>query len=737
MKTFYLIKCLKKPGKYFTRGLLSAFLLLISVGVYPQRVYSQGVPDADKIIASDEILEELVFDHRVIDSMRYIFHNVPGTTTFALKRQLNYKPGNSGRVINNHRGERVWYLRIRSEGAMSLNIIFSNFSLLKGEQVYVYDNMLQSVKGPFTSDNNKMSGSLAVMPVAGEEIIIEYHLKAGGEEGRLEIGQVSHDFIGIAGPRHSKDIYYGSSQPCNVDINCTSGSNWQTEKNSIVRIIAGGTELGSGFLVNNTRGENIPFVITANHVIRTPQFAVNSIYLFRYESRFCDGPDGPDDYSLSGAELMAEDENMDFTLVRLDEFPPVLYRPYLAGWDVRNVVPENTVTIHHPSGDVKKISTDLNPPIIATFQDLRQNGFWKILEWDEGTTEGGSSGSPLFNQDKRVVGLLTGGEAVCGNSVNDYFARLDIAYDLNSGFYNSLMPWLDPARLGVEVFDGRDPYEEIKTGFDTLSNCAGDERYLTKYELPGTGYTTGFNSDSLIMYAEKFSLEAGRELAEVIMEIGDSRMINNSDSITIYIMSGITEPETVLARRTIYLREARDSTHLSFDFVTPVPLPQTVFVAWHLWYTQAASAEQQQLAIFHGAPVSPAENTAYFKDMLFWYPFNDHPYQPEPLNMCVQIITADSIVYSQLDTVPGDTERAVIYPNPATDKLSIKIFDNTFSEVRYSIIDNTGKKVRQGSYYAGGAGSVQEIDISSLSHGMYFLILQNGYSYSVHKLVRK
>ena len=106
--------------------------------------------------------------------------------------------------------------------------------------------------------------------------------------------------------------------------------------------------------------------------------------------------------------------------------------------------------------------------------------------------------------------------------------------------------------------------------------------------------------------------------------------------------------------------------------------------------------------------------------------------------MCIRDrITADSIVYSQLDTVPGDTERAVIYPNPATDKLSIKIFDNTFSEVRFSIIDNTGKKVRQGSYYAGGTGSVQVIDISSLSHGMYFLVLENGYSYSVHKLVRK
>ena len=574
------------------------------------------------------------------------------------------------------------------------------------------------------------------MPVAGEEIVIEYHMKAPYGNNRLVIGQIAHDFIGIVGKTQSKDIYYGNSQPCNVDINCQSGDEWQAEKNSVVRIIAGGTELGSGFMINNTKGENLPFVITANHVIRTPENAINSVYVFRYESPYCDGPDGLTDYSLSGAEMMAEDASTDFTLVRLDAFPPVVYKPYLAGWDVRDVTPSSTVTIHHPSGDVKKISTDNESPVISTFQNLYQNGFWQVLQWDEGTTEGGSSGSPLFNQNHRVVGLLTGGEAVCGNSVNDYFARMDIAYDISPEINESLMPWLDPAGTGVLVLNGRDPYEDIRTNFDTLCNCKDDGRYLTEYELPGTGYTTGFNSDSIVMYAEKFSMDPGKELIEVIMEIGESRLMQNYDSITVFIMSGLTQPESVIDRRSLFIREARDSSELYFDFFTPVSLPEHFFVTWHLWYKEQASAEQQQFAVFHGAPVSVSENTAYFKDPVSWQPFYDHPYLSEALNLCVKVVTSDSL-YTHINTQTSTEEMAHIYPNPVSRMLNIKIVSDNPRQVRYSIINNLGEEILRGYFNSAGIGSVFELNVAALIPGVYLLTLEGDHNYSFHKFIKQ
>ena len=81
-------------------------------------------------------------------------------------------------------------------------------------------------------------------------------------------------------------------------------------------------------------------------------------------------------------------------------------------------------------GDVKKISVDNDPAVSATYSaEFVSGAFWKILQWEKGTTEGGSSGAPLFDQNHRVVGLLTGGEAVCGRSVNDYFAKLSVSYN--------------------------------------------------------------------------------------------------------------------------------------------------------------------------------------------------------------------------------------------------------------------------------------------------------------------
>lgn len=719
---------------------LRRWSIILTLLFYPflllsQLVHEPGFPEADKIIYSDKILEEMFFATEMTDSMRYAFFYEPGTNTFAVEKKVSYSPVNSGITVNSVTGDRVWYLRIRSENARSLNIIFSRFDLRKGEKVFVYDKSMLSVKGPFTYLNNKQGRGLAVMPVPGHEIIIEYHMADTGESERLVIGQVAHDFIGVAGGIDAKDGFYGNSQSCNVDINCESGRDWQLEKNAVVRIIAGGTELGSGFLVNNTNGENIPYVISANHVIESEQHAFNSVYVFRYESPYCDGPDGSTDYSLSGAEMMAVNANTDFALVRLDDFPPINYKPYLAGWDVSGTVPDSTVSIHHPSGDVKKISTDKDPPVTDTFQDLYDDGFWKVLQWDEGTTEGGSSGSPLFDQDHRVVGLLTGGEAVCGNSVNDYYSRLDITYDLDDEQYRSLMPWIDPARSGITVLDGRDPYAENREGFDTLCNCAGNERYITEYELPGTGYTTGFNSDSLVMYAEKFRVGAGLELTEMIFEVADVNFINSTDSITVYIMSGITEPESELARRTLKIIDARDSSNLYFDFVDPVPLPEEFFVAWHLWYRDEASAEQQQFSVFHGPPVDISNNTAWFKDIISWYPFYEHPYSTDPLSLCVKVITAVNTVYNSIDELIPAVKFMSIYPNPSSGRLRIRLIDDLPGLAGYAVIDNSARIVMKGRYYSTGAGHVHEIDVSGLVPGIYYINVEAPGGSSTDKLI--
>ena len=62
---------------------------------------------------------------------------------------------------------------------------------------------------------------------------------------------------------------------------------------------------------------------------------------------------------MSGSELLATASNIDFALVELSVVPPQNYEPIYAGWDrsLPDLV-KNVTCIHHPSGDVKKISID-------------------------------------------------------------------------------------------------------------------------------------------------------------------------------------------------------------------------------------------------------------------------------------------------------------------------------------------------------------------------------------------
>ena len=105
--------------------------------------------------------------------------------------------------------------------------------------------------------------------------------------------------------------------------------------------------------------------------------------------------------------------------------PFAVINPIYAGWSNEFFPPENSVTIHHPNGDVKKISVDNDPAVVTSYSDFDDNAFWNILQWDIGTTEAGSSGAPLFDQDHRVIGILSGGDASCGHSVNDYFLHVN------------------------------------------------------------------------------------------------------------------------------------------------------------------------------------------------------------------------------------------------------------------------------------------------------------------------
>ena len=80
-----------------------------------------------------------------------------------------------------------------------------------------------------------------------------------------------------------------------------------------------------------------------------------------------------------------------------------------------------------------------------------------VADWETGTTEGGSSGSALFDENLRVIGQLHGGDAACNNNAQDYYGKFAVSWDSLSANNRQLKHWLDPNNTGIEVMDGMDP----------------------------------------------------------------------------------------------------------------------------------------------------------------------------------------------------------------------------------------------------------------------------------------
>ena len=369
-------------------------------------------------------------------------------------------------------GTRIWRLGIRGKGARALGVVFNRYFLEEGARLYLYDPMKKKVLGAFTTDNNKSTAILPVSYIPGEELVMQLEVAADLRYyGELQVGTVRYAFLPVPDGKSGTDGYFGRSGECNIDINCPEVSYWQGLKRSVVRMI--NDELCTGVLINNTNQNGKPYIYTAAHCVfdRSSGKYEPTVFYFGYESPACDGPDGSTEYSIAGATLVAtgdtsenprDADSLDFALLELSVPPPDSFMPYYAGWNRSKSPAQNTTTIHHPRGDVKKISRDFDPPETSYHQedylpDLVKYSLWRILEWNMATTEAGSSGAPLFDQDMRVVGTLTGGDADCANPVNDYFTKFNYAWDYYGDPARQLKHWLDPGGTGTITLDGYDP----------------------------------------------------------------------------------------------------------------------------------------------------------------------------------------------------------------------------------------------------------------------------------------
>ena len=353
---------------------------------------------------------------------------------------------------------KIWETGIYAKDAKSIQVIFSNFELPDGGMLFVYNRDKTYYRGAFTSSNNKPSKRLAIAPVKSDKIVVQYiHTNPAEDIPTLIIDKIVYDFLGVF-DKKDKGIFASGS--CNVNINCDEGSAYQDTKRSIARIFFDGYYC-TGALVNNTNSDETPYFLTANHCINSEEVAKDAVFLFNYESSYCGSNNASSKQSISGSKLIATGANnrLDFTLLQLSTTPPEQFQPYYLGWSASENGNKYSSCIHHPSADIKKISIDYDSTTTSNYgSHFLTNSHWLIRKWDIGTTEGGSSGSPLLNKDGQVIGTLTGGEASCSYNFNDLYQKMSYSWNYYEAPENQLKFWLDPGNSGTESLEGYDPY---------------------------------------------------------------------------------------------------------------------------------------------------------------------------------------------------------------------------------------------------------------------------------------
>ena len=144
------------------------------------------------------------------------------------------------------------------------------------------------------------------------------------------------------------------------------------------------------------------------------------------------------------------------------------FNVYWAGWDHSGADATNATAIHHPNTDEKRISFEYHPTTVTSYLGTTVPGdgtHVRITDWDLGTTEPGSSGSPLFDQNHRIIGQLHGGYAACGNDDSDWYGRFYTSWTGGGSPASRLSDWLDPENSGQLFLNGRD---RVETPFELV-----------------------------------------------------------------------------------------------------------------------------------------------------------------------------------------------------------------------------------------------------------------------------
>lgn len=399
----------------------------------------------------------------------------------AIIMPLQLTPDNAGIWEHTDGGYDIWRLRLHNAKALGCCALFERFQLPEGAQFFAYNSDKSLIYGPYTNEDNPSGEGYSTGLFVGGDVILEY------VSPKRTLNQNENPDILIAGYTYfyrpeglpdnripgtkDGDTGYGASQSCMINVNCSEGDNWRVQQKGVGRLFSydaqGYGGWCSGTLINNTMGDGTPYFLTANHCAdNTPTSYFNySTIDFHYECPYCTCSSEPGKNTYTGVTKIANSPisgGSDFLLLKLKNTTWTRLKNdglVLNGWSKTASASSSGVCIHHPAGDVKKISTYNSTLTSGTFSESTThetgatNAYW-VVPWAYTThgrsvTEGGSSGSPLFNNNGLVVGTLTGGNSTCAApNAREYYGKMSYHWTSAGTTDNTrLQPWLDPVSL--------------------------------------------------------------------------------------------------------------------------------------------------------------------------------------------------------------------------------------------------------------------------------------------------
>lgn len=457
----------------YSTAIVMVLSMILTNGMYAQ--IKEKIPPKSLLFELNKINSESAINVKPIDFERIAEEDRQNTSSnrdlrFAVARQANVDMASHGQWEDIEGQGRLWRLTIQTTNAKATVLEYDQFHLPSGATLHLYNQDKSHLIGAFTARNNKgsldMSDTFLTELVHGSSVTLEYFEPNDVEHhGKISISRIMLAYRNVDQINKYKD--FSDSGACQVNINCPDGNAWQTNKQGISRMLIATSEGASwctGQLLTANEGPFKPYYLTANHCIDDLYDAngtnnVNAIFYWDYEAAGCSNPSTePASITSSGAMVVANKADSDFALFWLleDPFRDAGYIPTYLGWSATTNPGAGGSCIHHPAGDIKKISLFSQTPGSNAFcdEDLTWNVVFNHGGGQYSSTEGGSSGSALFDNNGRVIGQLWGGTDLgpilcfpgpeCADPEDDrsYFGKFSDSWDDGGGKRRRLRDWL-------------------------------------------------------------------------------------------------------------------------------------------------------------------------------------------------------------------------------------------------------------------------------------------------------